>query len=338
MTQTHIVSAAPTFTDVEAAGARLAGVAVRTPLLESPLLNERLGGRVLVKAETLQRTGSFKFRGAYNALSCLQEEARARGVVAFSSGNHAQAVAAAAKLFGVPATIVMPADAPAIKIAATRAHGARVVTYDRWTENREEIGAAIAAETGASLVKPFDDPAVIAGQGSMGLEIVAQAAELGVSHLDRVIAPTSGGGMLAGLALALEHLSPRTALSAAEPAAFDDLARSLDAGERLRNTDPDARSLCDALLSPATGDITFPIMQRRVDCGYAVTDAEAKAAMAIAFHMLKLVVEPGGAVALGAVLSGKLELAGRTVCVVCSGGNVDPAVYAEALAETDSPF
>ncbi|EKV31403.1 Threonine dehydratase, catabolic [Caenispirillum salinarum AK4] len=328
----------PTFTDVEAAAARLAGVAVRTPLLESPLLNERLDGRVLIKAEPLQRTGSFKFRGAYNALASVPEHQRRRGVVAFSSGNHGQGVAAAARLFDVPAVIVMPSDAPAIKIAATRAQKAEVVTYDRWTESREDIGARLCEDMGATLVKPFDEPAVIAGQGTMGLEIAVQAAEAGAHRIDRLIAPFSGGGMLAGLSLALERLSPHTVISSAEPEGFDDMARSLATGERLRNQDPAARSLCDALMAPMPGELTFPIIRPRADRGFAVSDAEAKAAMAFAFHALKLVVEPGGAVALAAVLSGKVDCRGRTTVVVCSGGNVDPAVYAEALAEGPLPF
>ena len=203
----------PTFTDVTAAAARLAGTAVRTPVLESPLLNDRLGCRLLVKAEPLQRTGSFKFRGAYNALSALPAAQRAKGIVAFSSGNHGQAVAAAARLYGVPATIVMPSDAPAIKIASTQAQGARVVTYDRWTEDREAIGGAIAADTGATLVRPYDEPLVIAGQGTIGLELVEQAAEAGVDEIDQVLVPVSGGGMLAGIALALAERSPRPSCS-----------------------------------------------------------------------------------------------------------------------------
>lgn len=337
MTDT-LSSLLPTFTDIELAATRLAGVAVRTPLLESPLLNERLGGRVLIKAEPLQRTGSFKFRGAYNALASLPDEQRRRGVVAFSSGNHGQGVAAAARLFDVPAVIVMPSDAPAIKIAATKAHRAEVVTYDRWTESREEIGARLCEDMGATLVKPFDDPRVIAGQGTMGLEIAVQAAEAGAGRIDRLIAPFSGGGMLAGLALALARLCPDTLVSPAEPEGFDDMTRSLVAGERLRNQNPDARSLCDALMAPMPGELTFPIIQPRADRGYAVSDKEAKAAMAFAFHALKLVVEPGGAVALAAVLSGKVDCRDRTTVVVCSGGNVDPAIHAQALAEAPLPF
>lgn len=330
-------SLAPAIADIEAAAARLAGVAVRTPLLENALLNDRLGGRLLVKAEPLQKTGSFKFRGAYNAVAALPETARSRGVVAFSSGNHGQAVAAAGRLFGVPATVVMPADAPAIKIAATRAFGARVITYDRWTENREEIGAAIAAETGAVLVRPYDEPMVIAGQGTMGLEIAEQAAELDVARLDQVIAPVSGGGMLAGLALALEARSPATAVTAAEPEGFDDMTRSLAAGARLSNA-PGRTSFCDALLAPTPGEITFPVLAPRASGGVVATEAEVKAAMALAFHLFKLVVEPGGAVALAAVLAGKVETAGRTICVVCSGGNTDPAIHAEAVAASPLPF
>lgn len=327
----------PTFTDVTAAAARLAGTAVRTPLLESPLLNDRLGCRLLVKAEPLQRTGSFKFRGAYNALSALPAAQRAKGIVAFSSGNHGQAVAAAARLYGVPATIVMPSDAPAIKIASTQAQGARVVTYDRWTEDREAIGGAIAADTGATLVRPYDEPLVIAGQGTIGLELADQAAEAGVDKIDQVLVPVSGGGMLAGIALALAERSPQTQLFAVEPEGFDDMGRSLAADTHVANT-PGGVTQCDALMAATPGDITFPIIRRLVAGGVAVSDAEARHAMAMAFHMLRLVVEPGGAVALAAVLSGKVARDGRTLAVVCSGGNVDAAIFRQALEETPSPF
>ncbi|GAA0591618.1 threonine/serine dehydratase [Caenispirillum bisanense] len=327
----------PTFADIAAAADRLARTAVRTPLLESPLLNDRLGCRLLVKAEPLQRTGSFKFRGAYNAVSALPAAQRAKGIVAFSSGNHGQAVAAAARLYGVPATIVMPADAPAIKIASTKAQGARVVTYDRWTESREAIGAALAAETGATLVRPYDEPLVIAGQGTIGLELAEQAAEAGAAVVDQVLVPVSGGGMLAGIALALAERSPHTQVMAAEPEGFDDMARSLAADHHVSNT-PGGSTQCDALMAATPGDITFPIARRLVAGGIAVSDAEARHAMAMAFHLLKLVVEPGGAVALAAVLSGKVPRDGRTIAVVCSGGNVDAAVFQQALEETPSPF
>lgn len=321
--------APPTFADVEAAASQLRGAAVLTPLLESPLANAELGGRLLVKAEPLQRTGSFKFRGAWNKISRLSAAQRDSGVVAYSSGNHAQAVAHAAALCGARATIVMPADAPAAKIEATRAYGAEVVLYDRLTESREAIGAAIARETGAVLVPPFDDPQIIAGQGTAGLEIVAQAKDAGAA-LDEVVVCASGGGLIAGIALAVKALSPATAVWGAEPAGFDDLARSLAAGVRVENA-AKGGSIQDALLTPSPGAIPFEIHKTHVAGAVAVTDDEALAAMAFAFRYFRLVVEPGGAAALAAVLSGKRPIAGRTVAVVASGGNVDPEIFARAL-------
>ncbi|MGO8919090.1 MAG: threonine/serine dehydratase [Stellaceae bacterium] len=320
----------PGIADLRAAAGRLAGRAVLTPLLEAPLLSARLGLRLLVKAETLQRTGSFKFRGAMNALLQLDERQRRAGVVAYSSGNHAQGVAAAAQLLGIPAIIVMPADAPAIKVANTRGYGAEVVLYDRWGESREAIGARLAAERGASLVPPYDDACVIAGQGTVGLEIAAQAAALGAT-LDALVVPASGGGLVAGCALALAADSPGTRIYSAEPEAADDLRRSLAAGERLAN-DPASRSICDALLAPMPGEITFAIHRRLLAGGLAASDAEILHAMAIAFAELKLVVEPGGAAALAAVLAGRLDAKGKTVAVVASGGNVDRETFARALA------
>jgi len=320
----------PDIEDIRAASRRLEGRAVVTPLLESPLLNARLGGRLLVKAESLQRTGSFKFRGAYNTLAQLDAAQRRGGVVAYSSGNHAQGVAAAAQLLGMPALIVMPADAPAIKVANTRGYGAEVVLYDRYRESREEIGRRIAAARGAALVPPFDDPRVIAGQGTAGLEIAAQAKALG-ARLDAVIIPCSGGGLAAGCALALAAECPGVAVYTAEPVGFDDMRRSLAAGERVAN-DPGARSICDALLAPMPGEVTFPINRRLLAAGVAVSDDEVFAAMATAFGELKLVVEPGGAAALAAALSGKIDVKQRTVAVIASGGNVDPAIFARAFA------
>ncbi len=320
----------PSIDDIRAASRRLDGRAVLTPLLESPLLNARLGGRLLVKAETLQRTGSFKFRGAYNTLAQLDAAQRRGGVVAYSSGNHAQGVAAAAQLLGMPAVIVMPADAPAIKVANTSGYGAEVVLYDRYRESREEIGRRIAAERDAVLVAPFDDPRVIAGQGTAGLEIAAQARALG-ARLDAVIIPCSGGGLAAGAALALAAECPGVAVYAAEPEGFDDTRRSLAAGERVAN-DPGARSICDALLVAMPGELTFPINRRLLAGGFAVSDDEVFAAMATAFGELKLVVEPGGAAALAAALSGKIDVKRRNVAVIASGGNVDPATFARALA------
>jgi threonine dehydratase len=315
----------PSANDVEAAALRLRGVAVRTPLLESEALNERVGGRVLLKAECLQRTGSFKFRGAYNTIAQIDADA----VVAYSSGNHAQGVAAAAKLLGKAATIVMPADAPAIKIANTRAYGAEVRLYDRARESREVIGVEIAARTGAALIRPYDDPRIIAGQGTAGLELAGQAEDHGAAP-DLALVPCGGGGVIAGCALALRAAFPRIAIYAVEPANLDDTARSLKAGERVANA-PGATSICDALLIPTPGELTFALNRRLLAGGLAVTDDEVRDAMAFAFSHLKLVLEPGGAVALAALLSGKLPLEHRTAAVMLSGGNVDPALFAAAI-------
>ncbi len=325
-----MTAAPPTITDIQSAAERLSGVAVRTPVLESPLLNERLGCRALVKAEMLQRTGSFKFRGAYNAISRLPEARRRAGVVAYSSGNHAQAVAAVAKLLGIPATIVMPTDAPAIKRRSTEAWGAKVVPYDRYREDREAIGAAIAEETGATLVKPYDDPDIIAGQGTVGLELAAQLAELDAKP-DAVLVPCGGGGLIAGTATALADRLPGVPVYAVEPVGFDSTGRSLRAGARQR-CDTAQASLCDSLLAPMPGEVTFAINRTTLAGGLTVADADAMAAVAIAFEYLKLVVEPGGAVGLAALLSAAYDAAGKTVAIVCSGGNVDPARFAEALA------
>lgn len=313
------------FADVAAAGERLRGIAATTPLLESDALNELTGGRLLIKAECLQRTGSFKFRGAYNTILALRPPA----VVAFSSGNHAQGVALAARLLGVTATIVMPADAPRTKLEGTRAFGAEVVTYDRATEDREAIGREIAERGGAAIVRPFDDPRIIAGQGTVGLELAEQAAARGAA-LEAVTVCCGGGGLVAGCALALTHLLPGIDVHSVEPSAFDDTARSLAAGRRLGNP-PDARSFCDALLSPMPGELTFAVNSRLLARGLAVSDAEVAHAMRLAFRHLRLVVEPGGAVALAAALAGKLPVRGRTVGVVVSGGNVDAELFAKVL-------
>jgi threonine dehydratase len=321
----------PTFDDVQAAAGRLEGRVVRTPLLEVEAVNRRVGFRLLVKAEPLQRTGSFKFRGAFNRLSQLDAAARRAGVVAFSSGNHAQGVACAAALLGMPSVIVMPADAPAIKLANTRAYGAEIVIYDRWQEDREAVAARIAGERGAVTVKPYDDAGVIAGQGTVGLEAIGQAREIGVEP-DAFITPAGGGGLMAGCVLALHALSPATRIYAAEPAGFDDHARSVSAGHRVAN-DPAARSICDALMAPMPGRLTFAINGPRLAGGLAVTDDEVRHAMAVAFEAYKLVVEPGGAVALAAALAGRLPGDADAVLVVASGGNVDPAVFAASLRQ-----
>jgi threonine dehydratase len=319
----------PRAADIRAAATRLEGHRVATPLLESPAVNARIGGRLLIKAESLQRTGSFKFRGAFNALAQLDVAARKAGVVAFSSGNHAQGVAASAQLLAMPAVIVMPSDAPAIKIANTRFYGAEIVLYDRYTESREAIAERIAAERGATLLPPYDDARVIAGQGTIGFEIAAQAREMG-ARLDAVVVPCSGGGLVSGVALALEEASPGTAIYAAEPAGFDDMRRSLDAGERVSN-DPAARSICDALQAPTPGILTFAIARRLLAGSLVASDAEVTNAMAAAFADLKLVLEPSGAVALAAVLAGRFATAGRTIAVLASGGNVDRDTFLAAL-------
>jgi len=317
----------PTFDDVRAAAKRLDGVARRTPLIAWTTLDTP-ARRVFVKVEALQRTGSFKFRGAYNRLVQLSTAERARGVVAFSSGNHAQGVAAAAGLLGVAATIVMPRDAPALKIANTRTLGAEIVLYDRATESREAIAAVLANERGATLVPSFDDPDIIGGQGTVGLEMIDQARALGVT-LDSVYVCVGGGGLIAGCALAFEALSPVTRVYAVEPAGFDDTARSLAAGHRVANA-PGERSFCDALLTPEPGELTFAINRRLLAGGIVVTDAEVARAVAFAFRELKVVLEPGGAVALAAALEGRVE--GEAFGIVCSGGNVGADTFARCLA------
>ncbi|MDP3240366.1 MAG: threonine/serine dehydratase [Reyranella sp.] len=321
--------ATPTFADVQAAARRLEGITIRTPLLENERVNRTLGGRLFLKAECLQRTGSFKLRGAYNFLASMSEADRARGVVGWSSGNHAQGLAEAARLLGTKATIVMPADAPALKVANTRASGAEVVLYDRVKDSREEIGQGIAAKTGATIVPPYDHPWILTGQGTAGLEIAEQAKALGVT-LDAVAAPCSGGGLATGVALGVKGVSPTTTVHAGEPAGFDDLARSLAAGTKQKN-EKLSGSICDALLAPTPGDVTFPLAQRLLGPGLVVTDEEVLEAMELAFREFKLVVEPGGAVALAAALTGKLPVKGRAVAVVCSGGNVDHATFKRAL-------
>jgi len=321
----------PTFDDVEAAAERLAGVARRTPLLAGTPLDELTGGRVLLKVESLQRTGSFKIRGAYNRLVQLDPEERAAGVVAFSSGNHAQGVACAAAMLGIRATIVMPADAPRAKLEGTRALGAEIVIYDRERESREAIASRLATERGATLVPAFDDPHIIAGQGTVGLELMQQARELDATP-DQVLIGCSGGGLVSGSALAIRALSPTTDVLCVEPAGFDDTRRSLEAGHRMTNA-KGGSSICDALLSPSPGVLTFALMRQHLAGGVSVTDAQVQAAMAWAFRHLKLVIEPGGSVALAALLAGQVPTHGRTTAIVISGGNVDPATFIEALRQ-----
>jgi len=315
--------------DIDAAARVLAPFAVRTPLLSSPALDERVGTRVFLKPEMLQRTGSFKFRGAFNKMSSIPENARGGGVVAFSSGNHAQGVAAAAKILNMPATIVMPADAPLSKRERTKAYGAEVVLYDRDREDREAIARDIADKRGATLVRPYDDPFVIAGQGTVGREICEDMAAL-VLAPDIVVAPASGGGLVAGVATAVKARFPQAMLMSAEPEAFDDHARSLRAGKREAHA-AKGRTICDALMASIPGELTFAINSRLLSKGITASDAEVGTAVGFAFRELKLVVEPGGAVGLAALLAGHIEARGKIVVIVLSGGNVDADLYARLI-------
>lgn len=318
---------------IRAAARRLEGRARRTPLLSSPFLDELAGRRVWVKAECLQHTGSFKFRGGWSAISAMDPAVRAAGVLAYSSGNHAQGIALAARGHGIPAVIVMPNDAPRMKIDNTRALGAEVVLYDRpGGERREEVGARLIAQRGLTLIEPFDHPQVIAGQGTVGLELAAQAAEEGIDRAD-VLVCCGGGGLSAGIALAVEAEAPRLRVRPCEPAGFDDTSRSLAAGERLENAAPSG-SICDAILTPSPGKLTFPILQRLAGPGLVVTDAQCLRAMALAFARLKIVLEPGGAVALAAALFRRDEISGDDVIAVATGGNVDAGMYIRALSGT----
>ena len=317
----------PTHDDVRAAVRRIEGRVVRTPILRNAELDRRAGGTILLKAEPLQRTGSFKLRGATNAVLQLDAAQRRAGVVAYSSGNHAQGLACAAASLGIPATIIMPADAPQVKVDSTRRWGATVIAYDRQTEDREALGRDFAARTGAVLIPPYDHPHVMAGQGTVGLELVEDAG----MPLDALLVCTGGGGLIAGCALAMEGASPATSVYAVEPQDSDDTARSLRSGVREGNA-PGGSQLCDALLSPMPGELTFAVNQPRLAGGLAVSDAEVMQAIAFAFLHLKLVVEPGGAVCLAALLSGRFPAEGRVVGAVLSGGNVDPGVFASALA------
>ncbi|TQV80957.1 threonine/serine dehydratase [Denitrobaculum tricleocarpae] len=321
--------APPVFADVQAAAERLSGQAIRTPLLENVQLNELCGGRVLIKAETLQRTGSFKFRGAFNLLSQIPEGQKAAGVVTCSSGNHAQGVASAAAILGLKAIVVMPEDAPRIKIENTKGYGAEVVFFDRNRESREEIVASISAGTQMTFAPPYDHPHTIAGQGTCGLEIAQQVRELGVS-LDNMLVCCGGGGLTAGVALALSEKSPGTKVYTVEPSGFDDTARSLAARQRVSN-EPGQSSICDAILTPTPGEITFEINRQLLTGGLSVTDSEVRNAMRFAFNTLKMVVEPGGAVTLAAVLSGRIDTKDRVTAITLSGGNVDPAVFSSVL-------
>jgi threonine dehydratase len=322
--------APPTAADVDTAARRLAGVALRTPLVSSPVLDAATGARVFLKAETLQRTGSFKFRGAYNKLSSIPEEKRAGGVVAFSSGNHAQGVAHAAKLLDMPSVIVMPSDAPRPKRERTAAFGAEVVLYDREKEDREAIARAIADERGATLVPPYDDPFIIAGQGTAGREIMEDLAALGLMP-DIAVIGTSGGGLAAGISLAIKARAPGAKIYTAEPEGFDDTARSFKSGKHEHNARLSG-SICDALMSNTPGRITFAITRELIGEGITASDAEVGRAVSFAFRELKLVVEPGGAIGLAALLAGRLDVKGKVVVAVLSGGNVDPELFHRLVA------
>jgi len=311
----------PAPTDVLDAAARIAGHVVRTPMLRNAALDRASGGTILVKPEVLQRTGSFKLRGATHALLRLTQDQRAAGIVTYSSGNHGQAIACAAAGLNAAATIVMPADAPAIKRDATAAWGAKIVPYDRLTEDREAIGRKIQADTGATLIPPYDHPDVIAGQGTLALELAADAKQAGLT-LDVLLVPAGGGGLVAGCALGLAAVSPATKIYAVEPQGWDDTGRSLRSGQHESN-DMQGSKLCDALLAATPGQLTFPINQKYLAGGVAVTDDEVRAAQAFAARHLKLVVEPGGAVALAALLAGRVDATGKTVGIVLSGGNAD---------------
>lgn len=322
------------FEGVKDAARQIAGRAVRTPLTESPALNERLGGRVLLKAENLQHAGAFKFRGAWNRISRLTPEELERGVVAYSSGNHAQAVAAAARMMGTSAVIVMPADSPKVKVEGVIAFGGEVRMYDRYSESREAIGEEIARTRGSVLVRPFDDPFVIEGQGTVGLEMVEQAESVG-ARIDQLLCGTSGGGLIAGINLTMAALSPDTPVIGVEPQDYDDTRRSLAAGERLTHP-PAPGTICDALMTDRPGELTFPINRRLKEVA-TVSDVEVAEAVRVAFRTLKLVVEPGGAVSLAALLAGKVEAKDRTTAVVLSGGNVDPALFSAIIEDRFDP-
>ena len=320
----------PTAADIAAAQDRLAGVAVRTPLINAPVLDERLGARVFLKAETLQRTGSFKFRGAYNKISSIPADKRAAGVVAYSSGNHAQGVAAAARLLGMRATIVMPSDAPRLKRERTKALGAEIVPYDRDTEDRAEIAKKIVAERGATLVPPYDDPLIIAGQGTIGAEIVEDLARLSLTP-GIVVVGASGGGLAAGISLGVKARCPAAKFYTVEPEGFDDTLRSFKSGRREVNP-RHSGTICDALMSNTPGELTFPITQRLIGAGLTASDHEVAAAVRYAFEELKLVVEPGGAIGLAALLAGKVDVKGKVVVGILSGGNVDADMFAKLIA------
>ncbi|MBI2713885.1 MAG: threonine/serine dehydratase [Rhizobiales bacterium] len=321
---------APSAADIEAAAKRMAGVAVRTPLINAPVLDERVGARVFLKAETLQRTGSFKFRGAYNRISSIPPERRSAGVVAYSSGNHAQGVAAAARLLGMRATIVMPSDAPRLKRERTLALGAEIVPYDRNTEDRAAIAARLVAARGATLVPPYDDPLIIAGQGTIGREIVEDLGQL-LLEPEIVVVGASGGGLAAGISLGVKLRVPSAKFYTVEPEGFDDTLRSFASGKREANARMSG-TICDALMTNTPGELTFPINRELIGAGLTASDTQVAAAVRFAFEELKLVVEPGGAIGLAALLAGSLDVKGKVVVAILSGGNVDADLFAKLIS------
>jgi threonine dehydratase len=313
------------YADVLAAAERLKGVAHRTPVVTSRTLDALTGARVSLKCENLQRMGAFKFRGAYNRLAQLDAAQRAAGVVAFSSGNHAQGVALAASLLGIGATIVMPHDAPQSKVAATRGYGAEIVVYERGREDRAEVAHRVAKEGGGTIVPPFDDPAIVAGQGTVALELLEELPDL-----DVIVAPLGGGGLLAGCAIAARGVGSGAQLWGVEPEAGDDFRRSLDVGRPIEIAVP--VTIADGLQTQSPGEITFPIIAANCAGVVTVSDDDLRAAVRFAFERLKLVVEPSGAAPLAALLAGKIAVAGKRVGVIISGGNVDAATYAQVLS------
>ncbi|MEM8636883.1 MAG: threonine/serine dehydratase [Pseudomonadota bacterium] len=318
--------------DIRAAAERIRGHAIETPLLENVDLNQRTGASVFIKPESLQRSGSFKFRGAFNRLSQLNRNEREAGVVAWSSGNHAQGIAAAAQILDIPATIVMPHDAPSVKIKNTLSYGAQIVHYDRYKDDREAIGRHLAEKKKAILVPSYDDPNIIAGQGTCGLEIVSQLKSIGRTP-DKVLVCCGGGGLIAGTSLAIKSHFPATEVYAVEPVGFDDHRKSLINGTRVENG-ANKKSICDALLAPIPGEVTFPINKTTLSGGLVVDDDEVLMGIAYAYSALKLVTEPGGVVALAALLSGKISAPGETVVIVLSGGNVDPDLFSKAISSS----
>ncbi|MBT4739630.1 MAG: threonine/serine dehydratase [Rhodospirillaceae bacterium] len=320
----------PTPNDIRDAATRIAASVKKTPVLTSQDLDGQTGGRIFLKAECLQKTGSFKIRGATNKLMQLSESERAAGVVAWSTGNHAQGVAAAAKALNISAKIVMPSDAPQTKLDGTRSYGAEVVFYDRTTDDREDIGRRIAQEEGRIVVPPYDDFDIICGQGTAGLELVDQVSELGFA-LDDVLVPASGGGLLAGVSLAVHDRFPDARIFVVEPQSFDDHQRSLGSGQRETNTQR-AGSICDALLAPAPGTLTWQVNRTHLTGGYAVSDDDVLDAIAFAYRAFDVRLEPGGAITLAALLSGHHNAKGRNVALILSGGNVDDDTFNRALA------